>query len=422
MRSNASAGERGVAHAAARSSDGRPGGRLLAAAILLAAANLRPAVASVGPVLEDIRFDLGLSGAAASVLTALPLLCFGAGALIAPRLARRFGSYNVLVVVLGTTTLGLVLRLGPGAITLFAGTFLAGAAIAVANVLIPALVKREFPARTGIMMGGYISVMVAGAAASAWVTVPAARAIGGLWRVGLGMWAVPAALGFALWLLLAVRRGRRRAADGRTAEVPASMARDPVAWHVTVFLGLQSMGFYAVLGWLPSLYRSHGVSPTSAGQLLSLVIILGVPTALVVPSLASRSAQQRGWAVGSVAVVALGMLGLLVAPLAAPYLWVSLLGLGFGVGFPLGLTLAVLRSRTAGDAAQLSAMSQSMGYALAATGPFVFGLLHDLSDGWTVPVGFLLVMLAPQAVAGLWAGRAVYVRGGRSPAGFGGES
>jgi MFS transporter, CP family, cyanate transporter len=388
------------------------GGGALAVAIVLASANLRPAVVSVGPVLEDIRVDLGLSGAAASVLTALPLLCFGAGALIAPRLGRRFGSDAVLLVVLGATTLGQVLRVVPGVVTLFGGTFLAGAAIALANVLIPAMVKREFPTRAGLMMGSYISVMVAGAAGAALLTVPLTAALGGgSWRAGLAAWAAPAGLAFAVWLVVAARRRRGRVADGRSVEVPASLARDRVAWQVTVFLGLQSFGFYAVLAWLPSLYRSYGVSPAAAGQLLAVVVILGVPTALVVPSLMTRSARQSGWAVGAVAVGGLGLLGLLLAPLAAPYLWVSLLGLGYGVSFPLGLTLAVLRSRTPAEAAQLSAMSQSVGYCLAAAGPLAFGLLHDVSGGWALPVAFILVALVPQAAAGLAAGKPVFVQG-----------
>lgn len=388
---------------------GRTGGWLLAMAIVLAAANLRPAVTSIGPVLDDIRLDLGLSGAAASVLTALPILCFGAGALVAPRLARRFGSEMILVAVFAATTAGLLLRLGPGPVTLFAGTFIAGAAIAVANVLIPAMVKREFASRTGLMMGLYVGVMVGGAAMAAAIAVPVTEALGQEWRAGLGLWALPAALTFALWLAVAVSRRRRSVPDDRTAEVPASLLRDPVGWQVTTFMGLQSLSFYALVSWLPSLYRSHGTSPEVAGQLLSLLVILGVPTALFFPSLLARSARQSGWSLVVAAFTAAGLLGLLFAPTTSPYLWTTLVGIGSGLAFPLALTLVVLRSHSAQDAAQLSAMSQSVGYVLAAFGPFVFGLLHDLSDGWTMPVLFLLVLLVPQTIAGLGAGRPVNV-------------
>jgi MFS transporter, CP family, cyanate transporter len=390
------------------------GGWLLAVAIVLAAANLRPAVASVGPVLDDIRLDLGLTGAAASALVSLPIVCFGVGALVAPRLARRFGSEITLVAVFAATTVGLTLRLVPDVVSLFAGTLLAGAAIAIANVLVPALVKREFAARTGLMMGLYISAMVGGGSAAAGFTVPITEALGQEWRLGLAVWAIPAVLAFAVWLAMTALRRRRSVPDDRTSDVPASLVRDPLAWQVTAFMGLQALSFFAVLSWLPSVYRSYGMSPEAAGQLLSVMLILAVPTALILPNLLTRSTQQSGWSVVTVTFIGAGLLGLLVAPRAYPYLWTILIGIGMGAGFPLALTLAVLRSRSAQDAAQLSAMSQSVGYALAAIGPLVFGLLHDLSDNWVVPLVFLLALLVPQAVVGFGAGRAMYVHDART--------
>jgi CP family cyanate transporter-like MFS transporter len=179
-------------------------------------------------------------------------------------------------------------------------------------------------------------------------------------------------------------------------------------------MGLQALSFFAVLSWLPSVYRSYGMSPEAAGQLLSVMLILAVPTALILPNLLTRSTQQSGWSVVTVTFIGAGLLGLLVAPRAYPYLWTILIGIGMGAGFPLALTLAVLRSRSAQDAAQLSAMSQSVGYALAAIGPLVFGLLHDLSDNWVVPLVFLLALLVPQAVVGFGAGRAMYVHDART--------
>jgi len=387
----------------------RPEGWAFGLAILLAAVNLRPAVASVGPVLADIRAGLVLSAASASLLTALPILCFGAGALVAPRLARRLGSERTLTVVLGITTAGLVLRLGPSTVTLMAGTFLAGAAIAVANVLIPAMVKRHFPHHTGLMMGLYVCVMAIAASSAAILTVPVAETFAAGWRAGLGVWALPSALAFVLWLAVTSSRRRRSVPDDRTTEVPRSLAGDRVAWQVTAFMGLQSLGFYTLLSWLPSVYRSYGMSPEDAGRLLSLMIILGAPIALVVPTMLTRAAQQSGWALGSVLTIAAGVLGLLLTPTWHPFLWATVLGIGLGAAFPLALTLVVLRSRDASDAAQLSAMSQSVGYGMAAVGPFVFGLLRDLTAGWTLPVLFLLVVMVPQAIAGIGAGRAAYV-------------
>src|SRR5680860_1229640 len=231
-------------------------------------------------------------------------------------------------------------------------------------------------------------------------------------RAGLGVWALPSALAFVLWLAVTSSRRRRSVPDDRTTEVPRSLAGDWVAWQVTAFMGLQSLGFYTMLSWLPSVYRSYGMSPEDAGRLLSLMIILGAPIALVVPTMLTRAAQQSGWALGSVLTIASGVLGLLLAPTWHPFLWATVLGIGLGVAFPLALTLVVLRSRDASDAAQLSAMSQSVGYGMAAIGPFVFGLLRDLTAGWTVPVLFLLVVLLPQAIAGVGAGRAAFVGDG----------
>lgn len=384
------------------------GGVALAVAIVLAAANLRPAVSSLGPVLADVRADLGLSGTAAAVLTALPVLCFGVGALVAPRLARRVGSETTLVAVLALIAVGTLLRPVAGVLAVFAGTVLAGAAIAVANVLIPALVKREFPARTGLLMGLYVGVTMGGAAVAAAVTVPAAEALGRGWRVGLGMWTLPAALAFLVWLAVIASRRRRGLSDDRTDQVPASLLGDAVAWHVTAFMGLQSLVFYAMLSWLPSVVRSAGMAPAAAGRLLSLMVVIGVPTALLFPSLVTRSARQRGWTLLSTAVMAAGLAGLLLAP-QVPVLGAVLVGVGLGAAFPLALTLVVLRTSTPLQAAQLSAMSQGVGYGLAAAGPFLFGVLHDLSGGWTWPLAVLLALMVPQALTGWRAGRDVLV-------------
>lgn len=390
----------------------RNGGWLLGVAIVLAAANLRPLVASVGPVLDDIRVDLGLSATVASFLTALPILCFGAGAVVAPAASRRFGPDRVLAAMLGGTTLGLVLRMGPNTVTLFAGTLLAGGAIAIVNVLLPAMVKQEFPERTGPLMGLYISVMMVMAAVAAAATVPFARAFGDDWRAGLGVWAVPAAAALVGWVAVIIVRHRGSVPYQRSTQRPGSLLRDAVAWQVTALMGLQSLGFYALMSWLPSVYRSYGMDPASAGALLSVMLVIGVPTALFFPSVLTRARNQSGWAVVTAALNAAGLLGVLIAPLTWSYVWAGLLGMGMGSAFPLVLTLVVLRTRSAQDAAQLSAMSQSAGYAVGAVGPFLFGFLRDLTAGWRVPLILLLVVLIPQGIIGFGAGRALFVREG----------
>lgn len=395
-------------------------GPLLGVAVAAAAVNLRPAVSSVGPVLQDIRADLGLSAAAAALLTTLPVVCFGAGAVVAPRLARRFGSEVVLAAVFAVTTGGLALRVAASTTALFVGTFLAGSAIAIANVLLPATIKRGFAQPVGAMMGVYLSTTLLMSAVAAGATVPIAQQLGGHWRAGLGAWAAPAAVAGLLWLaVVAARRHRPLDGDTRTGVAP-SLLRDRVAWSVTVFMGLQALLLYTVLSWLPSVYRFQGASPETAGQLVSLSVVIGAPTALFVPRLLSRWRTQSAWGVATPAFVAAGLSGLLLTPGANLWLWAVLIGIGAGTAFPVALTLVVLRSRTAEDAAQLSAMSQSVGYTLAAAGPFLFGFLNDLSGGWTVPLLLLLILLVPQAAAGFDAGRPVHVRD-HVPTGRGGR-
>jgi MFS transporter, CP family, cyanate transporter len=398
-----------VSSAAAADQDERSAWFPLGLAIVLVALNLRPAMSSVGPVLAEVRAELGLSATAAGMLTVLPLLCFGFASLLAPGLARRFGVHATIGAALAATVGGLVLRVGPSPAALFGGTLVIGASVAIVNVLLPALVKRAFSRHTGLMMGLYVSVMSASAATAAGITVPLAEATRHGWRGGLGVWALPAALALLFWLGMGAGALREQPVNHRTRAVVVPLIRDRLAWHVTIYFGLQSLGFYSVLAWLPSVYRSHGVDPATAGVLLSIVVILGVPISLVAPSLLARAPDQRRGVTLTAVATGAGLFGLLVAPTTGTYLWAVLLGIGMGVAFPLALTLVVLRARDAVDAGRLSAMSQSAGYLLAATGPFLFGVLHDVSGGWHMPVALLLLLLAVQTSAGLRAARPLHV-------------
>jgi MFS transporter, CP family, cyanate transporter len=383
-------------------------GLLLAAAVVLVAVNLRPAVAGVGPVLPDLRAGLPLSGTGAAVLTTLPVLCFGLLATAAPRLVRRFGIEPVLVgamLALATGALGRVLD-GPAA--LFAGTVVVGGAIAVGNVLIPPLVKRDFPDRTGVMMGVYTMAVSGAAAVAAGLAVPLADATGLGWRGALGVWAVPAVVAALAWLPRL--RGRTRPSTAAAA-TRRPLWRSPLAWQLTVFFGLQSLSFYAVLGWLPSMYRDFGATPAVAGFLLSFSGLVQIPVSLVLPTLANRATRQVGYAVGATAVIGIGLLGVLLAPMAAPYLWVGLIGAGQGACFALGLNLFVLRTERVADTARVSAMAQSIGYTLCAFGPLLVGLLHDATGSWTGPLVLLLALIVPQGVSGALAGRNRTVQG-----------
>lgn len=376
-----------------------------AVACVLVAANLRAAVASVGPELDAIRHDLQLSPAGAAVLTALPVFCFGALAPAGTWLSRRLGLRPAVAVVCAMLVLGLTVRIGPDAATLFAGTLLAASGIAVGNVLLPVVIKRDFARRTGLMMGLYTTAVTGSAAAGAGLTVPLGDAIGHGWRGGLGVWAVAAAVALVVWL----PHGR---ADGQSAGVArpsASLRRDRLAWMVTLFFGLQSMSFYAVLGWLPSLYRSHGYSAAAAGGLLSLSSLVQIPVALLLPTLATRLRRQHSLVVLAVVLTAAGLSAILAAPTAAAVLWVVILGVGQGAAFAVALTLLVLRTREHAATAQLSAMAQSIGYVIAGLGPLLVGGLHAATGGWWVPLTVLLVLLVPETVTGLRAARPGFV-------------
>lgn len=376
----------------------------LAVGILLVAFNLRASLASVGPFLAEIQVDLALGTLGASMLTTLPVLCFGVLAPFAPRLGRRFGIEPVLSMVLVVLAAALLLRVAGGVAVLITGTALAAGAVAVANVLVPALVKREYAAHAGALMGVYTATLSGSAALAAGLTVPIARGLDGGWRVGLGLWAVPAVVAALLWLPLS-RRHSLPPNVNSTAARSASVLRSPLAWQVTLFMGLQSLGFYAVLAWLPTIYRDEGWSPPAAGALLSVSILAQLPASLLLPTIAVRARTQFLPVALTSASAAAGLLGVLFLPDQGAWAWAILLGVGQGGAFALALTLFVLRAGSSADTARLSAMAQTFGYVIAAAGPLLIGLLRDSTGGWDVPLAMLLVLVLVQLGAGLLAAR-----------------
>jgi CP family cyanate transporter-like MFS transporter len=338
------------------------------------------------------------------------VLCFGLLAPLAPPLARRLGVHRAIASAMVGLLAGMVLRLVPGTFFLFAGTALAGASIATGNVLLPVIVRRDFPERTGTAMAAYTTSLVGFAALSAGVTVPLADALGGGWRPGLGVWAAPAALATLVWLPAFLRhrpavRDSGEEAPERPVPTIRPLLRRPLAWQVTLFFALQSGGFYATLAWLPDIFRSHGASDSRAGFLLSLSLLVGLITATTVPGLATRARNQQWLVLVSCAIWAAGLVGIVVAPMSAPYLWAVLLGLGQNSTFPLALMLIVLRGGDVATTEGLSTMAQSVGYALAAIFPLAVGALHGATGSWTAPLILLLALLGPQILVGLAAGR-----------------
>jgi CP family cyanate transporter-like MFS transporter len=374
---------------------------LLAPALVLTGFNLRIAVASVPPLLDDIQRHLGMSAALAGLLTSLPVLCFGLGALVAAPLARRLGGETALLVALIPICAGTALRAGGSTGALFAGTVFAGAGVAVGNVLVPAVVKGRFPDRIGLLMGVYTAVLGVGAALAGGLAVPLSQALD--WRGSLAVWTIPAVLAAVVMAVALVRERSVATVRGGVGDARA-LLRSPLAWQVTLFFGVQSAMFYSGLTWLPSILRDNGFDAGTAGALNSVLAFVGIPTSLIAPVLATRSRDQRALVVAFGALELLAVLGLLLAPGAAP-LWVPLFGLGQGGCFALALTLMVLRAPDVRRSAELSGMAQAVGYSISALGPLLVGLLHDLEGGWTAPLLFLLALTVPLAATGLAAAR-----------------
>src|SRR5215212_8469133 len=400
---------------------------LLVTAIVAVALNRRPAVVAVAPVLGDLRSDTGLSSAMAGLLTTLPVLCFGAFAPIAPRLARRIGLETAVAFSLLLLAAGIALRLLTPVAVLFAGSLLAGAAIAFANVLLPAYVKREFP-RPGAVMGLYSAALNAGAAAGAALTVPLAHALGVDWRTALGLWLVLALAALTLWLPVAgTGRAHRTSEPLPSGQGSWVLLRQPLARQVTAYLGLQSVQFYSVSAWLPTILADAGVPVTRGGLLLGFANVVGAAGALLAPAQAGRMRTQRPLLLAVSAAYLVGLGGLLVSPATGTLLWVAAFGLAQGSGFALALTLIVLRSPSPLVAARLGGVAQCLGYLLAALGPLLLGALHDLTGGWSWPVAVLLAALVPMTWFGWGAGRDAVLSEGspeaaRTPATSGGPA
>ncbi len=382
---------------------------LLVSAIVLLAANLRPALTSVAPLIGQIRTDTGISNGVAGLLTTLPLLAFGLLSPVAPRLAHRFGMERTVLASLLVLAVGIVLRSAEAVAALFLGTAILGAAIVVGNVLLPSLIKREFPEHTGLMTSVYSTALGISAALAAGVSVPIMDLIGIGWRGALALWALPALLAVVVWLPQ-MRYGRRPAhAAAGTFQAPSGLWRSALAWQVTSFMGLQSLAYYVTLTWLPEILQAEGMSAARAGWMLALSQAVAIVSMFFAPVLAGRRPSQRGVVVAAVTLSGAGTLGLLVAGGFASTLWVVLLGLGQGACFSLALTFFALRAPDPQHAAALSGMAQTVGYLLAAGGPSIFGILRDVTHAWAVPLAVLLAVTVLLLIAGLGAARDAHV-------------
>jgi CP family cyanate transporter-like MFS transporter len=381
---------------------------LLLAGILLIAANLRPGLSSLSPVLVQIGSVFHLNRLALTGLETVPVMCFAVLAPLSLTLQRRAGLERSMLAALILLGLGLGIRLTGTIPLLFAGTICAGAGIAIGNVLLPAIVKRDFAAYSGLLTGLYTTTLNSAAAIGAAISVPLMRGTSLGWRAALGIWAIPAFAAAIVWLPQLRHQPERSSTPNQIGSF-RRLLRIALAWQVAMFMGLQSLGFYAILSWLPTILESHGIPPTQAGLMLSLTTIVAIPVSLLTPSLAVRQPNQRLFVAGIVVVTAAGYIGLAMAPVAAPWLWAVLIGAGQGAAFPMALTLIVLRSATSADAMSLSAFSQGIGYTVAFFGPFGLGAIRAVS-GWQPACWVLAATLIPQLIFGLAAARSRVIR------------
>lgn len=378
----------------------KPGLWLLILGIIFAGANLRAPLTCVGPIIEIIRNHTGMSNTLAGMLTTLPLLAFALISPIAPRLARRFGLEHTLFGALLLLGAGILLRSVPYTDALFSGTVLLGVAIAVCNVLLPSLIKREFPNKVGLMTGTYSVSMNMWAAIASGVSIPITKGLGYGWRFALVCWALISLVSIIVWIpqLLQKQHVPNSSSSG------TGLWGSGLAWKVTLFMGLQSTVFYAIITWLPVILHQQGINPTKAGWLLSLTQFASLPPTFIVPILAGRSANQRKLVTFTVIFLLLGYAGILSGVTVLAPIYVILIGIAIGSGFGLATMFFVLRTHNAQQAAELSGMAQSVGYLLAAVGPALFGYLHDQTHSWNIPLILLAVAAVLLYIVGMGAG------------------
>lgn len=366
--------------------------------VTLLGLNLRISSSSVPPVLAD----MGLPGPVAGILAASPAICFGVMAFASPWVLRTWGVERGLVWALGVLIAGLVLRSVGAPFGYLPGSLVAGTGVAVMNVLLPTLVRSRFPSKAGPVTAAYLGALTIGGAAAAAFTVPLRHVLDNSVPLALATWVLPALIAFAVWLPQAPAAPVPKPTS---RPITSSVYSSALAWAVTVFFGLQSMVYFGALSWLPTYYRSRGLSPEVAGLLLALLNATGLVGNVLTPLIVSRLADQR-WAAVLVSVLtALGLAGVIWGSPHYAVLWIVVLSLGGSGSFALALLFVIYRSAGAESATALSTMTQGIGYLLSACGPLIVGLLHAVTGSWAIAMGALLVLTLPELAVGVVAGR-----------------
>lgn len=375
---------------------------LLLLGIIMIATNLRAPITSVGPLVGTITNSLNLTGAQAGLITTLPLIAFAIISPIAPKLARKFGTETTILGALILIILGLSIRYLPSISTLFLGTAILGCGIAVGNVLIPSIVKQEFQNQSGLVTGIYsVSMNLTGAIASG-VSIPLIEKLGWTWNQAFSLWIILAAPALLAWL--PQLKNKKATPDVNVVDTNNSIWHSSLAWSVSLFMGIQSFIFYVLVAWLPEMLISQGIPSSKSGGMLSLLQLTLLPTTFIIPIIAEKRPNQKSLVVISFTLFTLGISGLMFSSLAVISLSIIAIGIAGGIAFSLSMMFFNLRTSTPKEAADLSGMAQSIGYILAAVGPFLFGLLHDLTNNWQSSLFLLIGMTIILLFVGLNAG------------------
>ncbi|SDJ03698.1 CynX/NimT family MFS transporter [Natribacillus halophilus] len=379
-------------------------------AIILVAFNLRPAITGVGPLIGMIREDLQLTNSQAGILTTLPLLAFAGLSIAAPRLARKWGIEWAIFAGLFTLLIGILLRSGGYSTTLFMGTAIIGIGIAICNVLLPGFVKLKFAKHTGVMTSVYTTSMSLFATVGSGLSIPLAINLGLDWQGALVFWCMVTVTAMAVWTTQ-LRGAQKPEKIGKHEAAAPKLWHSPLAWHVTAFMGLQSMIFYSLVTWLPEIAQANGISAATAGWLLSFTQLCGLPSNFITPILASRLQNQRIIVLVIIFFYFIGFIGLLFVgnSLFLHFIFTFFIGASMGASISLSFILFNLRTTSAPQASLLSGMAQSFGYLLAAIGPILLGFLYDFTGGWVLPLLILTGVSLLLAISGLNAAKDTYV-------------
>lgn len=379
--------------------------------IVFVAFNLRGGITSVGPLVGIIRDDINLSNWSVGLLTGLPLVAFALMSPIAPKIGRKLS--NELTIILGMVILfiGISMRSISVVFLVFLGTLLVGFGIAICNVLLPSIIKANFPTKVALLTGVYSISMGTFAATASGISVPLAVNLNLGWQLALIVWTIPVLLCIAIWLFIFKQNNRKKKTTVQTMQNEKSgIWKSKLAWKIGLFMGFQSFIFYVLVSWLPEILNNFGMDIALAGFMLAYFQIIGLPASFILPIICGRMSSQSTLVV---IVNAINLGGFILLLLNISFLTtviaITLIGFSTNGNFAIALTFLGVRAKTAQHAAELSGMAQTIGYVIAASGPILIGYIFDVTNAWTIPLFILMGVLLIVIYFGIYAGKNRYV-------------